>query len=125
MMKLSPIAKHMFLTIVVLASVFIVAGVVYYHSISALPFALGVILTAGLNVYRVKMLDDAVNKVVSRESDNPSRFLQIQYFIRFILTGAVLVIAALTPVIDLWGAAIGILTWPMAAFALKLYIKES
>jgi len=124
-MKLSPIAQKMFNAILILSSLLILAGIIYYHSVAAVPFAIGVILTAGLNVLKVKMLDRTVARAVTMEKTNSAWFVWAQYFIRYILTGLILTLAALTPVISLPGAAFGILTWPVATFAMKSFINKN
>ena len=47
-----------------------------------------------------------------------------QYFVRFLLTGAVLVLAARSEYISLWGAIAGIFTLQIAAYMLRIFIAR-
>lgn len=120
-MILSEPAKKMILVIGISSLIIIGIGVVFYRSFSAVPFAIGVLLTAALNIFKVFMVERTVNKTLDLvEETDGKNFVRIQYFLRYLLTGAVLVIAALTPFIDLWGAVAGILTFQIAVYAVKL-----
>ena len=101
----------------------IVGGAIFSPSSEVLPFILGVLLTMGVNLLRVKMLDHSVNTALGLEVGSAANYLQLQYLLRFVLTGAVLILAALSPYVNLWGAALGILTWPLATYALRFFIK--
>ena len=102
----------------------IVLGAICSPAAEILPFALGVLLTLGVNLLRVKMLDHSVNTALGLEVSSAANYLQLQYLLRFVLTGAVLVLAALSPYVNLWGAALGILTWPAATYALSFFVKN-
>jgi len=119
-MKLSSLSKKMIFVIVVTSLVFIVGGVIFFRSFSALPFAFGVISTSALNIVKVIMLERTVQKVVDLKEKNAGRnFARLQYLLRFLLTGLVLFAAAKTPFIDFWGAIIGIFTLQIAAISVK------
>ena len=124
-MKLSDVARKMVWAIGLFSLVFIGAGIIYYRSFPAFPFAIGIFLTAALNVIKVFMLERAIRHTVSFEgSDAGKNYAKFQYFLRFLLTGAGLAAAALISRIDmwgaiLWGAAAGLLTFQMAAFSMK------
>ncbi|MCL1848229.1 MAG: hypothetical protein FWF83_00935 [Clostridiales bacterium] len=124
-MNLSKMATKMVFVLAALSFCVILGGVIYNPSLTVLPFVLGVSLTGGLNLLRVKLLDSALGKAVAMDQGLALHYLQIQYFLRFILTGVVLFAAALTPFISIWGAAFGVLIWPVAAYALKLFVKDA
>ena len=127
-MKMSENARKMTLAICIAAFIIIAAeviiGIVFTPLAPPLQFAAGVILTAGINVLKVRMLDRAVAKTVDMEDGRAANYIRLQYLVRYFLTGAVLVVAALTPFINLPGAALGVLTWPAAAYALKFFMKK-
>ena len=130
---MSVAARKMIISIIVVSLVFIAAGVLIASGhkctddcahllewIKPLPFALGVILMAGLNVAKVFMIERAVKQTMEIGSVKSGKnYIRLQYLARFGLTAAVLIAAALTPFIDLWGAAAGVLTFQIAAFSLK------
>jgi len=104
------------------SSLFIIAaGAAYYRSFSVFPFALGVFLTSALNVLKVIMIERAVEKVVNMKGKNAGSFIGFQYILRFLLTGAVLVLAAKVPFINLWGAVAGIFTLQIAAYSMRFF----
>ena len=53
-------------------------------------------------------------------------YIRIQYLLRFVLTGGILILAALAPdyIINLWGAAAGIFTLQIAVVLTKNDIKD-
>ena len=105
------------------ALVFIAAGAVYYRSYAAIPFAAGVILTSAMNTLKVVMLERAVGKATGMgDVDAGKGYIKGQYFLRYIFTAMILVIAAVVPdtVISIWGAAAGVFTFQIAAIAIKV-----
>jgi len=131
-MKLSSPAKKMIFFIGILCLVMIIGGVVFYRSVAAISFAVGVIMTSALNVLKVAMIQRTVNKLVEIEDDNAGRnFARLQALLRLFTSGAVLVLAAVlaafVPFVDislLWGAIIGIFTLKIAAILAKFVKPE-
>ena len=120
-MKLSLPAKKMILVICVSALLIMLGGAIYYRSLEALNFALGAFLTSALNIFKVFLLERNVQKILYMTDPQASKnYFSIQYFIRYILTGVVLVAAALIPFINLWGAIIGAFTLQAATIAIRL-----
>ena len=119
-MKLSLAAKKMIMVIGASALLIMIGGAIYYRSLEALAFALGALLTSGFNVVKVCMLERNVQKILDMTDAGESKnFIRGQSLIRYVLTGAVLVVAAITPFINLWGAIIGVFTMQISAFALR------
>jgi len=78
--------------IMVAALIIIVIGIVFYRSFAALPFAFGVIITSAVNILKIKMLENVVNKVVSMDDQEAGKnIVRLQFIFRFLITGAVLV----------------------------------
>jgi len=121
-MKLSDIATKMLWVICVLLLLLVAGSIAYYRSLLFLPFAYGALLGAAVNMVKVVMLDRTVKKAVGMESNDAGNYVRLQYFLRFVLTGAVLVLAAKVPFISIWGAAAGILTMQFAAFCAKRFV---
>jgi len=119
-MKLSDIAKKMILIVCISVSVIIVIGVVCFRSLSCLPFVLGVLLGGLLNALKIIMLDRVVDKSVKMEEKKASNYAWFQSLLRFVLTGAVLAIAAIfLDYWGIWGAVAGILTMTVATFFVR------
>ncbi|MCL2699168.1 MAG: hypothetical protein FWE68_02560, partial [Defluviitaleaceae bacterium] len=101
------------------------AGAVYYRSFEAVPFAIGTALGIGLNIVKVIMLGNAVDSAVKMTDGKAAgNYIRTQYFLRFVLTGAVLVFAAVVPFVSLWGAAAGVLTMPFAVMSMKWLAQD-
>jgi hypothetical protein len=122
------IAKRMITVILALMALIIIAAaiVVYVREMGFvshfLPFAGGAVLGAGINVMKVFLLDRAVNKAVGiEEGKSGAVYMRLQYFVRFILTGVVLVGAVLISTVLFWGAAAGVLTNQLAAYSMKFF----
>jgi len=121
-MKLNDIAKKMIFVLCILLAVITVGSAIYYRSLAFLPFATGALLVVALNIVKIVMLDHAVDKALTMtEGKSAGNYMRVQYFLRFILTGAVLVFAATSPYINLWGAVAGVFTMPVAAYSMKIF----
>ena len=84
--------KIMMRMIMVSALILIVVGIIYYRSLAALPFALGVMATSGFNLLKLRMLEKTVQKVINMEDQEAGKNLvRIQYLLRYFLTAIVLV----------------------------------
>ena len=125
-MKLSKIAKNMIFFICIAAIVFIAGGIVYFRSIYALYFAIGVILTSSLNVGKVCLLQRTVSKTLEMDDAAYGKnYVRLQFVLRYILTAAVLAAAGLItmyvepPFINLWGAIAGIFTLQISAIIVR------
>ena len=118
-MTISAAARKMIIAIGISSLIIIIIGAVFYSE-QILPFTLGVILMAGLNVFKVLSLERAVNKAVDMTKEKSAgNYIRVQFLLRYILTAAVLVIAAFVPFIDILGAAAGVFTYQIAVFCLK------
>ena len=130
-MALSVAVKKMILGILVSALVIGIGGAVVYTvffpPFPALGFVLGLAMTTLLNIVKVVMLERTVTKATAMnvdESASATRLLGVQYLIRFVLTGLVLVAAATLDFIDLWGAFAGIFTFLVAAHSLRFTLPK-
>ena len=122
-LSLSKDARRMLALIAAQALVIIVLSVVFFRSMEFLPFAYGVLLTCALNCVKVLLIERTVQKTVTMQSGGLA-FGWGQYMLRFLLTGAVLVLAALSPYISLWGAVAGIFTFQVSAYMLRIFIAR-
>jgi len=79
--------------ILLVALVMIIAGVIYYRSLAALPFALGVLATSGVNILLYKMIERTVLKVMYMDDPLAGKnTVTIHSMLRFLITGVVLAI---------------------------------
>lgn len=126
-MKISKTVWKMIVVMLVSALVLIIAGAIaslHFPLIRPIAFALGVMLTSALNVLKTIWMERTAYAVANVEDQARAvNMIRIQYFIRFLLTAVVLVIAVYVPFIDLWGAVAGIFTFHAARYALYFIIK--
>ena len=120
---LSEAASKMLLALIVLSATFVVAGIVFYRSMAVLPFILGVILIFGANSLRVLMLDKTTSDIVNMEGPAAQARVLIQFLLRYVIMGVVIMAAALTPYISLLGVTLGIISWTLAVLSLKFLMK--
>jgi len=116
-MKLSPLTRRMILMIGIAALVMITGGAIFFRSIEALYFAFGVILTSGLNVLKVYMLERTVARTLEMDQESKGEnYVKLQNLLRFGITAVVLLgvglvqIYAYPPFINIFGAIFGLFT---------------
>lgn len=118
-MKVSPLAKRMIIIIVGIAALFVVASFVYYRSLAFLPFLLGTLLGTGVSIWKVFVLERAVDRALGMDKKKAGNYVSLQQLFRLFVTGVVLFIGAVVPQVSLWGVAAGII-----AFQLALYLEQ-
>lgn len=118
--KLSQPSKKMIMFIGVVALVFIAGGAIFYRSLEALYFACGVILLSALNVLKVFLLERVAQKTLDMEDANNAKvYIRFQYILRYFLTAAFLLAAALIPFISVWGAIFGVFTLQISVMIVR------
>ena len=128
-MKISGTVRKMIMVMVAAALFIIVAGLVAsirFLVIIPIPFTLGVLLTTCLNVVKAVWLERVVERIIAMDDEAAAvSYVRVQYFMRFVLTAVVLVIAGLTPeyIISLWGAIAGIFTFHVGKYSLTFLSK--
>ena len=124
-------ANKMILCIVGLSVLIALGGGVFFqlhqnsYVAEAIPFAVGVAMAMGLNIIKVIWLKATINKSVDMDTPKGARlFYQGQYFLRLLLTVAVLLVSAHAPdnIINLFGTIIGILTFPITMRLMRFFI---
>lgn len=94
-------------------------GIAYYRSLAFFPFALGAALGVAASALKVVMLDRAIKKAVKMEATAAGNYIGIQNFLRLLLTGLALVLSAVLPFINIWGAAAGVISLQVALYFVK------
>ncbi|WP_373788389.1 ATP synthase subunit I [Jeotgalibaca porci] len=118
-MKVSPLAKRMIIIIVGIAALFVVASFVYYRSLAFLPFLLGTLVGTGVSIWKVFVLERAVDRALGMDKKKAGNYVSLQQLFRLFVTGVVLFTGAVVPQVSLWGVAAGII-----AFQLALYLEQ-
>jgi len=124
-------ANKMIICIVGLSALVALGSGVFFHLhenfyiAETVPFAVGIALAMGLNITKVIWLKASINKTVDMDTPKAAKlFYQAQYFLRLVLTAAVLLVAALMPdnIVNLLGTIIGILTFPITMRLMQLFV---
>lgn len=118
-MKVSPLAKRMIITIVGISALFVVASFIYYRSLAFLPFLLGALLGTSVSIWKVFVLERAVDRALGMDKKKAGNYVSLQQLFRLFVTGVVLFTGAVVPQVSLWGVAAGII-----AFQLALYLEQ-
>jgi len=114
-------SKRMMILIIGLTVVCVVGGIIYFRSIEIIPFTIGVVLGAALNLFKILIIKYVVKK--STDPEKPMSALSIYGFnlLRFLFTALLLGAAAFFNLISLVGAVIGILTMPVSGYSLSIF----
>lgn len=122
-MRLSDLAKKMLKAVIVVALASIVISMIYYRSLAFIPFLLGVVLGTAVSIWKIFLLDKAVDNALAMEQHRAGSYAGLQYLLRLALTGAALLIGALIDPINLWGVVFGILSFQLSLYFVKFSSK--
>jgi len=122
-------ANKMILVIVCLSTIIAAGSFVFFRNIEeTIPFAIGVAMACGLNVAKVVLLKRSVLNATTKEANAAQLHLQSTYFLRLLLTVAVLLTAGLLHAnggyVNLIGTALGLLVFHVASYSMRYFLRE-
>ena len=126
--SIDTVASKVIQVIVVLSILIAVGGAVYFRTAEgALPFAAGVAMAMAVNITKVLLLKRANTYSLSKDPQSGRLHLQYTYFLRLILTAAVLLAAALIPdnIVNLFGAVFGIFTLHLSFYSMRYFFRHA
>ncbi len=82
-----------------------------------MSWTLGIIFGLVFSLLKLKLMQNTLAKAVTMPEGRAQKYVNVQYMIRYILTGVVLVIAALEPSIHLLGVFFGLISMKVGAYA--------
>ena len=123
-MGLSKTAKIMMLSVIPVCLVLMAAGltaIFLFERVSELEsgpqFALGVVLGGVCTAVKIALLEKSLNRAADAEQANQAKNVgRVAFLGRYLITIAVLVIAAFVPFLGIFGAAAGIMSLRFAAY---------
>ncbi len=118
-MQRSQMAKKMMNGILLLTLLSLVIAVLVYRSLAVLPFVYGLLMAVAVSLVKVLLLERAVNRALTMEKNKAGLYVSVQHLLRLALSVVPLLIAALVPAINLWGAVVGIFTYQLSLYILK------
>ena len=119
-MKISDLAKRVIIAVLVMALTAVVISVIYYRSLQFLPFFYGVLLGTAASILRILLLERAIEKAFKMEKKKVGTYISLQHLLRLGIAAAALLIGALVPWINLWGAVTGVLIYQAALYVARL-----
>lgn len=128
--SMEAVSKRMILVIVILSIFIAIGGGIFFfvndNLQGIMPFAMGVLIAMVVNIIKVLWLKRTVERAVTMEESKAKLHLQVQYFIRLMLTAGAFLLAAfpLSNIVDLIGVFIAIFTLPIATYSVKLFLKD-
>ena len=103
-------ARKWVMLIIALSALLIAGGAIFYLSMEAVPFAVGVVAMMIMNIISVLWLKRTVENAVDMEAVAAVNYVRFHRLMRFLAMGAVLFISASAPdhIISIMGALFGI-----------------
>ncbi len=127
-LSLSQTSKRLISCIIAIFALLLVVGLAVilfvYPFERPIPYVLGLFLGSLVATLKVILLERTINRAMDMDAKGAQNFSQLQYLMRYILTGAVLVVAALVPQISMIAAIVGVLTLQPAAYIVNAFLKK-
>ena len=88
-------------------------------------FTMGIAFGLIFSILKLMLMQNSIKKSVLMPEAKAQRYANVQYMIRYVLTGVVLLVAALEPTIDIIGVFLGLLSMKVGAYIQILMIKKA
>ena len=79
-------------------------------------FTLGIAFGLIFSILKLMLMKNSIKRSVTMPEAKAQRYANVQYMIRYLLTGVVLLVAALEPTINLLGVFLGLLSMKVGAY---------
>lgn len=90
-----------------------------------LGYTIGLLFGLIFSILKLMLMQNSIKKAVMMSEAKAQKYMNVQYMIRYVLTGIVLVVAALEPSISLLGVFIGLMSMKVAAYLQLFIIKKN
>ena len=91
----------------------------------AKAFTIGLVFGLVFSILKLMLMKNSIKKSVTMPEAKAQRYANVQYMIRYLLTGIVLLVAALEPTINLLGVFLGLLSMKVGAYMQLFVIKKN
>jgi len=81
-----------------------------------MSFTIGILFGLIFSILKLNLMKNTIKKAVMMPEGKAQKYANVHYMIRYILTGVVLLVAALEPSIDIVGVFFGLLSMKVAAY---------
>ncbi len=121
----SPTCKKMVLINFAITAVILVVALFFFtQPEQQFDFAKGLIFASVFSALKTVLLERNLRKAVNMSSDAATNYSRLHYFLRYILTGVMLFVAAKISPVCLFGAAAGLIPIQFAAYFVNLFLKK-
>lgn len=87
-------------------------------------FTVGLLFGLIFSILKLILMQNTIKKAVLMPEGKAQRYANVQYMIRYVLTGVVLFVAAVEPTINLLGVLIGLLSMKVGAYLQIIVSKK-
>lgn len=122
MTKISNTTKQIIFMMLALSLIFFGIGSLFTENI--LAFFLGFLLGTGFSILKLILLEKTIDKAMEMPQEKAVSYTRLHYTLRYILTGAVLLIASLREDISLIAVIIGLIILRPAIYLVALKEKR-
>lgn len=88
-------------------------------------FTVGLVFGLVFSILKLMLMKNSIKKSITMPEAKAQRYASVQYMIRYLLTGIVLLVAALEPTINLLGVFLGLLSMKVGAYMQLFVIKRN
>ena len=107
--------NFMLISMIMFSLIVYIIGILVVNN--KLSWTLGITFGLVFSLLKLKLMENTITKCLTMPEGKAQKYANVQYMIRYILTGVVLVIAALEPSINLLGAFLGLISMKAGAYA--------
>ncbi len=115
--------KMILISLSISALVLIVALFCYQQPQQRIDFSIGIAFGALFTILKVVVLERSLRKALNMSSAAAQNYTRLHYFIRYILTGVMLFVAAKISPVCLFGAIGGLLPMQIAGYLVNFFFK--
>ena len=88
-------------------------------------YTVGLLFGLIFSILKLMLMQNSIKKSLTMPEGKAQKYANVQYMIRYVLTGIVLLVAALEPSINLLGVFLGLLSMKVAAYMQLFVIKRN
>ncbi|MEG0013463.1 MAG: ATP synthase subunit I [Cellulosilyticaceae bacterium] len=115
--------KQNFMAVVMIAFTVLVYIIGIFLTDNVIGWTTGILFGLAISLLKLKLMESTFTKAVSMQEAKAKVYTQRHYMIRYLLTGVVLLVAAMEPGISLLGVFFGLVSMKVGAYA-QLYTIE-
>ena len=116
--------KDNFMVCVMVAFTVLVYMIGVFLTESIMSWTIGILFGLIIAILKLKLMENTFTKAVTMPEDKAKVYTQRHYMVRYLLTGIVLLVAAIEPSINILGVFFGLVSMKVGAYAQLYTIKN-